>query len=351
MSKALSEEEKQNRKLRREAKQLDKDLNPELTDRDYDMLRILRTPPTDPSIKYDVKFFTDYFDVSEPTLFRMVNKLRAMDLLEDKLIDGNYAIKKSVEQIYSPNTEKQIALVATLRGLLQQFEKTPLFENVAKLIYFLEPKVAKGDSLLSSGRIIVAPQMEYNVNCKNWDAVNEAIQKNRKIEFRYTKSYANKDVVRTVCPYQLILDDGTVYLFAYSEYADNIILYDLNFMDDIVVSNEKFTLPVDFDFNNYCGGGKLGAFKDDKIENFKIRFTGYAKDWMKYHKWAADQQIESEAEDSLIVTFSSAQELKVLMEVLKWGTEAEPLAPQSLVESWREEIAGMYENAIKEKMN
>ncbi len=348
MSKKLDDLVKERNKEKLEEKRRNKRLNPKLAERDYDMLRILRLPPTDPKIKYNAKFFEKYFDVSEITIYRMVRKLKDMDILEEKQIGGSYAIKKKVEQMYSKKTGDDIALVASLRGLLQHFEHTPLFEKVTKLIYFLQPKIAKNDSLLSSGRVIVAPQMEYNINTKNWDLVNEALDKNCKIKFHYTKFYSNKSQ-RTVCPYQLILDNGVVYLFAYSEYADNIILYDLNFMADIIVTDEKFTLPKNYDFNNYSGGGRLGAFKEDKTKNFKIRFTGYAKDWMKYHKWANDQQIKAEDQDSLTITFSSAQEFKVLREVLKWGTDAQPLAPKSLVNRWREEINGMYEMAMASK--
>ena len=348
MSKKLDDLVKERNKEKLEEKRRNKRLNPKLAERDYDMLRILRTPPTDPTIKYNAKYFEKRFGVSEVTIYRMVKKLKDMDLLEEKQKGGSYVIKNEVEQLYTEKTEEDIALVASLRGLLQHFEKTPLFEKVTKLIYFLQPKVAKNDSLLSSGRVIVAPQMEYNIKTENWERVNEALKKNCKIKFHYTKFYSNKSQ-RTVCPYQLILDNGVVYLFAYSEYADNIILYDLNFMADIIVTNEKFSLPKNYDFNNHSGGGRLGAFKEDKIKNFKIRFTGYAKDWMKYHKWANDQQIKSEDQDSLTITFSSAQEFKVLREVLKWGTDAQPLAPKSLVKRWREEINGMYEMAEKEK--
>lgn len=65
---------------------------------------------------------------------------------------------------------------------MQHFEHTPLFEKVTKLIYFLQPKVAKNDSLLSSGRVIVAPQIEYDIRAKNWDLVNEALKENYKIK-------------------------------------------------------------------------------------------------------------------------------------------------------------------------
>ena len=87
-----------------------------------------------------------------------------------------------------------------------------------------------------------------------------------------------------------------------------------------------FTLPDNFDINNYSGGGRLGAFAGDKVEKFKIRFTGYAKEWIKNHKWADDQTFV-EDEESTTITFSSSQFEKVFESMLCWGRQAEPLAP------------------------
>ena len=101
-------------------------------------------------------------------------------------------------------------------------------------------------------------------------------------------------------------------------------------------------LPEDYDINNYSGGGRLGAYKGDKIENYKIRFTGYAKDWMKDHK-LADNQTFKEDEESTTVSFSSSQFDKVLELILSWGRQAEPLAPARLVKRWKEEVLAMAE--------
>ena len=113
-------------------------------------------------------------------------------------------------------------------------------------------------------------------------------------------------------------------------------------MADVVILNEKFELPDDFDINNYSGGGRLGAFAGDKIEKFKIRFTGYAKEWIKNHKWADDQTF-TEDEDSTTISFSSSQFEKVFEAMLSWGRQAEPLAPARLVKRWKEEILAMAE--------
>ena len=348
MSRKLSDEEKTYNRLLREDRQREKDQEKTLDDRCYEILRILRDAPEHSEVKYNSKYFARYFKTSEPTIFRAVQDLREMGILEEKQVHGSYAIKPGFEDLYySDETKKNIALVASLRGLLQQYEGTPIFENVTKLIYFLQPEVAKNDSVLSSGRVIVSPQMEFDIKIRNWERVYDALNSNRKVRFRYTKSYSNKEVQRIVHPYQLILENGSVYLWAYSEYAETILMYDLNFMTDIVVLNEKFTLPEDYDINNYSGGGRLGAFAGDKVYKFKIRFTGYAKEWIKNHKWADDQTFK-EDEESTTISFSSSQFEKVFEAMLAWGRQAEPLAPARLVTRWKEEIAAMAELVNKE---
>ena len=345
MSRKLSDEEKRQNVLTREERQFEKKAaaEKELDCRCYEILQILREASDDSLVQYSSKYFAKHFKISEPTVFRLIEKLRRQHLIKEKLVNGSYAIDPDFEEFfYSEETKKNIALVASLRGLLQQYKGTPLFESVTKLIYFLQPEVAKNDAVLSSGRVVVSPQMEFDVNVRNWDRVYTALNKNQKIRFRYNKSYTNKKSQRIIWPYQLILENGSVYVWGYSEYADVILMYDLNFMSDIVILNETFELPEDFDINNFSGGGRLGAFAGDTIEKFKIRFTGYAKEWIKHHKWADDQNF-TEDEESTTIIFSSSQFEKVFETMLSWGRQAQPLAPARLVKRWKEEIKAMSE--------
>lgn len=349
MSKRLSEEEKRKNKLRREKKRLEKDLDPELDERGSEILCILREASDHPEIKCNAVYLQERLNATQITVYRAIKKLKDMDLIEERQVNGSYKIKRKVEQIYTKETQKNIDLIASMSGLLQQYEGTPLYGRVTSLIQFLEPKVFKEDILFSSGRVIVSPQIKYDIDIKNWDRVYEAIKKNRKIQFRYVKSSSERkmNAIRTVCPYQLILDNGSAYLSAYSEYAEMILLYDLNFMADIAITGETFKLPKNFDFNKLNGGGRLGAFKDDNTQTFKIRFTDYAKDWIKRHKWADDQKILKETDEYTTITFSSAQEEKVFEQIMKWGCQAEPLAPRSLVKRWKQEIAALWEKIQK----
>ena len=348
MSRKLTEEERRERQDRRDAKAVEKEAHPQVDKYGAKILRILREEaPDNPSVKYNSEYFEKRFDVSNITILRAIKKLKANNLIKDKQVHGSYAIdEKFSEEFYSEHCseeiKKNVALIASLGGVLQQYKNTPLYDSVTDLIYFLQPEIAKSDKIFSSGRVIVSPQMEYDINTQHWEKVYDALQKNRKLRFRYTKPYTNNEAQRIVWPFQLVLDNGSVYLWAYSEYADSILMYDLNYMADIVVLKDEFELPKDYEITKYNGGGRLGAFASDNIEDYKIRFTGYAKEWMKNHK-LADNQTFKEDDESTTVSFTSSQFDKVLELILSWGRQAEPLSPDRLVKRWEEEVLAMAE--------
>lgn len=168
------------------------------------------------------------------------------------------------------------------------------------------------------------------------------MENNYKISFRYTNPNTNNELRRIVCPYQLLLDNGTVYLFAHCENSNYDLLFNLIFMKEIIVTNNKFTLPEDYDFNSRCAGGNLGAYKGTEIEEYKIEFRNIAKTWIRYHKLAKNQEI-IENEKSAIITFTSNQFEKILQIILGWEKNAKPLAPKSLVTRWEQEVKTMFE--------
>lgn len=315
----------------------------ELNERCIEMLLILREAPEHPDIKYNSKYFEKYFHKSNVTILRDARILKDHELIETK--HQQYILKKGFDdEILSSATKKQIVLIAGIKGLLQQYKDTPLFKNIEKLFYFIVPKIAKSSGLLSSARIAVPPQMEFKINEGNWSKILFAMEQNRKIKTRYAAPYKNSGIRRTLWPYQILLDNGTVYLFAHHEEKNKDLLYDFNKLEGITITNEEFELPDDYDFTKRCKGGRLGAFSSDKVENYEIEVTGYASYWIKDHKWADDQTFEELDEEDVIIRFSSCQFAKVKELVLSLGSGAKPLAPKRLVNEWKKEVTAMYEN-------
>jgi predicted DNA-binding transcriptional regulator YafY len=316
-----------------------------ITNRHIEMLQILRDAPEHPAVRYNSKYFQNLFKVANITILRIAGDLRDLNLIETK--HQQYVLKEGFDEwdeLFDKDAKNQIVLIAGIKGLLQQYKGTPLFDNIEKLFYLFEPKIAKSSGLISSARIAVPPQMEFNINLNNWEKILKAMEQNKKIKSRYTAPYKNSELQITLWPYQILLDNGTVYLFAHSEYKDDDLLYDLNKLEGITVTNEEFELPKDFDFTKRCKGGRLGAFSSNKLVKYEIEVTGYASYWIKDHKLTDDQTFEDIDDEDVIVRFSSCQFEKVMKLVLSLGSSAKPLAPKSFVDKWKKEVTTMFES-------
>lgn len=318
-----------------------------MTNRHIEMLQILREAPEHPAVKYNSKYFQNLFKVANITILRMAQDLRDLNLIETK--HQQYVLKEGFDEwdeMFDKDAKNQIVLIAGIKGLLQQYKGTPLFDNIEKLFYLFEPKIAKSSGLLSSARIAVPPQMEFNINTNNWEKILRAMEQNKKIKARYVAPWYSKEkneIQRTLCPYQILLDNGTVYLFAHSEYHGGEYLYDLNKFEGITVTNESFELPEDYDFTKRCKGEHLGAFSSDEILNYEIEVTGFSSYWIKEHKLTDNQTFEDLGAKHVIVRFSSCQHNKVMELVLGMGADAKPLAPKSFVDKWKKKVMAMYD--------
>ena len=94
MSNKLSEEEKRQRRLLCDEKKTEKEISPDLDQRSYEILLILREAESHPDVKYNSKYFEKHFGVSNITVLRAIRKLKDLDLIEEKQLKGSYAIKK-----------------------------------------------------------------------------------------------------------------------------------------------------------------------------------------------------------------------------------------------------------------
>ena len=191
MSKKLSDEEKHKNTLQRETpKKIELDHNC------CQILAILREIPRDSGIKCNAEYLKERMGVAKITVYRATSILTDLGIIEFK--HGSYVRIDDGKEYFDSDTKKNIALVAGVKGLMQQYKDTPVFNNLVELLYKLEPNLAKDDEIFSSARITVPPQIEYNVNPHNWNKVYEALKRNVKIKFRY-KNHTQTSLPKGQC--------------------------------------------------------------------------------------------------------------------------------------------------------
>ncbi|MBR5097140.1 MAG: WYL domain-containing protein [Treponema sp.] len=269
---------------------------------------------------------------------------------------GGYEYTSKTEKgmpLFEPLGNSEMQILSAAKLLLSHFKNTPLYKTAEEILnqFCASAKREDGDDLLLS-RIALAPNPYpmKDIASDKWNVVTDALKKNMVIMFKYRNAepISGKEILslKKVQPYQLVLDKGVCYLFGYDEQKKDTRLYDLSKMEDIRSTGQKFTLPKDYEFEKFTGGGHFCAFKRFHPKKYKIAFYEDARPVVRRGKWADDQVIEEdEKNDRTIITFTSSQDMKVADWVFENAAYALPLEPPSLVLRWKYNVGVMAKMA------
>ena len=244
---------------------------------------------------------------------------------------------KSAEHI-NIDAFQDYTILAVLKSLINQYQNTPVY---TKVVDYIESLVEIPISDFS--RIAVPPKLEYNKDDQaKFSKIFDYMIQNYKIQFLYKGRYnPGKPDNKIVHPYQLLLENGTCYLYGFDEEKNEDRLFVLRRMKEIrLVNGEKFDLPADFEFANRHGFSKFGAYLFKKPVKYTIEFYGTSQVWVKENKWADNQEIE-EKDGKTILTFMSDQDDKIMEWILSCGAEAKPIESEIFVKRWKDKIRAM----------
>ena len=174
-----------------------------------------------------------------------------------------------------------------------------------------------------------------------------ALKNNFTLDFYYNSKWEPEERHRQILPYQLVLDDGAIYLYgARRTEPDNPRLFNLTKMHAVeVIRGKPFDLPANFRFHEEAEQGRFGAFQYDDYFDFKIEFYGEARKLLHEFVWSDNQQLEENNEKNMTtLTFTSSQWLPVQRWLLSFGADAKPVEPDWFVAEWKETIRKMAEN-------
>ncbi|WP_342437711.1 YafY family protein [Paenibacillus sp. FSL L8-0436] len=169
------------------------------------------------------------------------------------------------------------------------------------------------------------------------EAIRQAILEERKISFHYSKKIAeadgNRQSVRTVSPYGLVLLHGAWVLIAWCELRQDIRHFRLSRMTELIELEAGFKLPADFNLEAYRP-------PDDRNIRVRIRVQPDIADKVRESNNFYIDTIEDQPE-GLLVTFRVRQAEELLQSVLGWGAGVVVLEPESFRYRVRDELEKM----------
>ncbi|OCT11340.1 transcriptional regulator [Paenibacillus pectinilyticus] len=190
-------------------------------------------------------------------------------------------------------------------------------------------RIRKNFRLLASAEDIARMQEKAYL-----EAIRRAILEERKIRFRYSKRIAegdgNRENVRTVAPYGLVLHQGSWVLVARCELRQNIRHFRLSRMSELIELEDRFMLPADFLLDVYQP-------PDDRDVLVRIWVQPDIADKVRESNNFYIETIEDHTE-GLLVTLRVRQPEELLQWVLGWGAGVVVLEPESFRDRVRNEL-------------
>ena len=283
--------------------------------------------------------------LSESSLRRdfryMKNELGA-PLAYDKKLHGWHYTKpfKLPSEAFS---DDEILYLKLIRGLVNQNSNDDfLYKSFDKLLN----KITPTNQTSLSDRFYIAPRPKQLIDEGVVEKIIEAIKNNYLLDFNYFSKWEPEERHRKIMPFQLVFDGGSMFLYgAGIKNPENPRLFKLSKMHDVqVITSRTFELPADFRFHEDFEKGRFGAFQYDEAYDFKIEFTGEARNVVRECIWADNQKIEENQKDGkTTISFSSSQWIPIFRWLLSFGENACPLEPDWFVEQWKESVRKMSE--------
>jgi predicted DNA-binding transcriptional regulator YafY len=313
----------------------------------------------------------EMYEAGTATISRDIEFLRDMmgaPIEYDTSRKGYYYSDKSYRLPASFFSAEDMLALGMVKSLLSLYRDTPLYEPAKNLLDSITAPLslngqqsapAETSKVWFEDRVIVPPAPSVPVPPELWTPITGGLRENRIIGFEYQGTWDDEYIPRRVRPYQLLFDNGLWYLYGYAEERQAPRMFSLPRIKNVILTQEAFKLPADFDYRQgsgslEAGGSYFGVFSGQKNYRFRIAFYEKSVVWVEERVWAADQVISgltfpgpllSGNNFGVIISFTSSQYEKVLEWVLSQGCNARPLQPDELVEEWRGIVRKMAEAA------
>ena len=175
---------------------------------------------------------------------------------------------------------------------------------------------------------------------KQYNAVNEAIDRKVELEIVYKKLKDEKETRRAIAPYGLVFQYGLWYAVGYCNLRKDIRVFALDCIKDFKLTERHYSIPADFDIGEYFKPGWKMRRYGEPVE-VVLRFGKEYARWIKRQKWHPTQKIEEKKDGSLIfkVTVEGTKELKWW--IYHWIPYCEVIAPPELKKEMTGEMKAM----------
>lgn len=307
----------------------------------HEILRQRRTPISRQALMEEL-------GCSQATLYRLIAELRDVfgapleqhpetrHFYYDRSLAGNFELPGlwiSPEELQALLTAREV-LNNVQPGLLHT-ELDQLQSRIAQLID------AEGiDFSAHPERIHIRHDAGRPVPAPLFEQLLRAVYSDRRLRIRYHGRRRDTVTEREVSPQRLTSYRDRWYLDGWCHTAEGLRSFAVERIQHLELTETPARRIAETELAAHFDQA-YGIFSGPVTHTARIRFTPEAARWAADERWHPDQQVAFEADGSLVLTVPYGSDRELVMDLLRYGAEAEVLAPAALRRRIADEIAHM----------
>ena len=237
------------------------------------------------------------------------------------------------------DTHALLTMVQVLKGL----DSEVLGQHVAPFLERLRAILGAGDHSWKEveNRIRLIPIGRRAPEAGHFGVVAGALMRRRRLHVKHFNRVSGAVTERDLSPQSLVYYRDNWYLDAWCHLRNDLRSFSVDAFREAAMLDERAKEVAKSDLEEYLSSG-YGIFAGRKVEWATIRFTSLAARWVSAQRWHSKQRSRREEDGSYVLELPYANDQELLMDVLKYGPEAEVLAPPEL----RERAAQQLREAV-----
>jgi predicted DNA-binding transcriptional regulator YafY len=305
------------------------------TERFYRIDRLLRASPVTPFVKLQ-----EALGVSRAQLKRDLAYMRERfnaPIEYDRDLNGYKFGKPLAGPRYELpglwfSAEDTLALL-TMYQVLKGLDSEVLGQQVAPFLERLRGILGSGDHSWKEveNRIRLIPIGRRASQAGHFGVVAGALLRRRRLHVKHFNRASGEETERDLSPQSLVFYRDNWYLDAWCHLRNDLRSFSVDAFREASMLEERAKEVPKGELEEYLSSG-YGIFAGRKVEWATIRFTPLAARWVSAQRWHSKQRARTEGDGSYVLEVPYANDQELLMDVLKFGPEAEVLGPPALRE-------------------
>ena len=291
--------------------------------------------------------FLDELEISKATFKRDLEYLRSRmnaSIVYDRF-KGGYCFDGQVvgEKIELPGlwfSEKEATALVLMQHLLSGLDKGGLIEpHIAPLTSIIDGILGQSNTPTKElrKRLKVFGMSARKGTIDNFEEIGSALLKRKRLVITYYARGTNKTTEREISPQRLIFYRDNWYLDAYCHLRKDLRSFTLDGIGKVVVSNIKADEVSEKQLHEHFAES-YGIFSGKASQRAKLKFSPEKARWVSTETWHGQQVGSFDKDGNYLLEFDYNQDPELVMDILKYGSGVEVLAPTTLRKRIKEEL-------------